>query len=62
MHCLSCDKLLSDWEATRKHQVTGEYLDLCNSCLKEVMSCVNIPVTHHDVFIEPDEEEEEDGF
>lgn len=36
MHCVSCDVLLSDFEATRKHAITGEFLDLCNTCLREI--------------------------
>ena len=45
MHCLSCDKLLSDYESTRKHAVTGEYLDLCNYCLRSVINIQPIPFT-----------------
>jgi hypothetical protein len=33
MRCVICDVLLSDFEATRKHADTGEYLDTCNKCL-----------------------------
>lgn len=36
MHCVCCDKLLNDFESTRKHAETGEYLDMCNGCLKDV--------------------------
>lgn len=43
MRCISCDEALSDYEATRKHKVTGKYLDLCNSCLSEVLSMAPIP-------------------
>ena len=32
MKCLSCDCILTDFEATRKYS-SGEYVDLCNSCL-----------------------------
>ena len=32
MRCLSCDKILNDYESTRKSAVTGEYYDLCNHC------------------------------
>lgn len=34
MHCLACDCLLSDFEATRKYE-NGEFIDLCNHCLHE---------------------------
>ena len=32
MRCLSCNDALSDQEATRRVQSTGEFLDLCNRC------------------------------
>jgi hypothetical protein len=34
MHCTCCDKELTDFEATRKHSETGEYLDMCNGCFR----------------------------
>ena len=34
--CYACDADLSDYEATRKSRVTGEYLDLCDHCFSEV--------------------------
>jgi hypothetical protein len=36
MRCLSCNKILSDFESTRKSANTGEYLDLCNSCFSDI--------------------------
>jgi len=33
MRCVICDVLLTDFEATRKHAETGEYLDTCSKCL-----------------------------
>lgn len=33
MRCKACDVALNDFEATRKSEKTGEYLDLCNRCL-----------------------------
>ena len=35
MRCQSCDCALTDQESVRKSINTGEYLDLCNSCLAE---------------------------
>lgn len=32
MRCSCCNRLLNDFEATRKSKVTGEYLDMCNKC------------------------------
>lgn len=31
MHCTVCDKLLNDYEATRK-TLDGKYLDMCQDC------------------------------
>lgn len=36
MRCLSCNVSLTDYESTRKSAVTGEYLDLCNSCFSSI--------------------------
>lgn len=32
MRCYCCDKVLSDFESTRKSVTTGDYLDMCNKC------------------------------
>lgn len=34
MRCVSCDSNLTDFESTRKGAMSGEYLDLCNQCIK----------------------------
>lgn len=36
MRCAACDRLLEDFETSRKSDVDGKYEDLCNSCYKEV--------------------------
>ena len=36
MRCLACNKILNDFEATRKSVTTGEYVDLCNHCFHDV--------------------------
>ena len=36
MRCLSCNKILNDFESTRKSALTGEYLDMCNHCFSEI--------------------------
>lgn len=36
MRCLSCDKNLTDFEATRKSVFSGEFIDLCNHCFASV--------------------------
>lgn len=40
MHCISCDKNLNDFEATRKHAVTEEYIDMCNKCFRDISNDV----------------------
>ena len=47
-HCISCDTVLSDFEATRKHAETNEYLDLCNKCLKEILA-----IQHFNFLVNP---------
>ena len=32
MRCLSCNKMLSDYEATRKYKGSKQFIDLCNLC------------------------------
>lgn len=40
MKCVCCDKTLNDYEATRRHALTNQFLDLCNRCMKDMP---NIP-------------------
>lgn len=53
MHCYICDDLLNDWEATLKSTVTGDYLDMCASCLASAeIVCTPDPNTIWDKDIE----------
>jgi hypothetical protein len=36
MHCRCCDRLLSEFEATRKNAMTMDYIDLCKVCFEDV--------------------------
>jgi len=36
MRCISCDRGLNDFEATRRVVSTGDFLDLCNKCYKDI--------------------------
>lgn len=36
MRCYCCDRNLSDMESVLKHPTTGEFLDTCRKCLKEI--------------------------
>ena len=35
MRCVCCNRNLNDWESTAKSALTGQYLDMCNKCIKE---------------------------
>ena len=52
MRCLSCNAILSDFEATRKSVNTGTYLDLCNHCYytisDDVVSLERDDLAHED--------------
>lgn len=52
MRCTCCDRLLNDFESTRKSKTTGEYLDTCNKCYKTIEDYV--PSTSSNDF-EPEE-------
>lgn len=34
--CIACDKILTDYELTRKSVETGEFIDLCSGCYKHI--------------------------
>lgn len=36
MHCVICDKNLKDHESVRRHAITGEFLDICDGCLRDI--------------------------
>lgn len=36
MHCVICDKNLKDHESVRRHGITGEFLDICDWCLRTI--------------------------
>lgn len=40
MHCVLCDALLTDFEATRRNAVTSEFLDICNHCFKDFKTII----------------------
>ena len=58
MHCKACDKMLNNYESTRKSKTTGEYLDLCSDCLSSVMEVVPITFSYKSDMVE---EESENG-
>ena len=40
MRCVCCNKQLSDYESTRRHALTREFLDMCNQCYIYVQDVV----------------------
>jgi len=54
MKCLSCDVILSDFEATRKYAGSGQFVDLCNKCFKTIDSDV-VTTERTDLFYEDGE-------
>ena len=36
MRCIACDKLLSEFESTRRSIISGEFMDLCNKCYSNI--------------------------
>jgi hypothetical protein len=53
MHCRACDTLLSDFESTRRNANTFEFVDLCNSCFKEVKHIIPV-IERKDLITEED--------
>lgn len=42
MRCLSCDVVLSDFEATRKYEDTQHYVELCNKCFSTISDEISV--------------------
>ena len=36
MRCQCCNKILNDYESTRRHTITNQFLDICNKCIKDL--------------------------
>ena len=65
MRCVACNKVLSDFESTRKSVNTGEYLDLCNHCFHTIQG--DAPSTEREdlrdeeiIYDDDDDEHEEE--
>lgn len=61
MRCYCCDKLLSDFESTRKSVTTGEYLDMCNKCYSTIKDELHAE-ERYDLFDGDEEELEDESF
>ena len=61
MHCVACNKLLTDFEATRKNALTMDYIDLCRVCFEDVKGLFPVLerkdlLTQSDLDLEGDED------
>ena len=36
MRCIACNKLLSEFESTRRSLMSGDFMDLCNKCYANI--------------------------
>jgi hypothetical protein len=55
MRCLCCNHALTDFESTRKHAVTGMFIDLCQQCFKTVQSDSHLPTKDRQDLISADD-------
>lgn len=46
MKCICCNKSLSDFESTRRHGITNEFLDMCAACLRSVQEVAYITTSN----------------
>lgn len=59
MRCRCCDKILNDYELTRKDPETGVHLDTCSGCLREIRESLREWDTdgyRYDVLLDVDKE------
>ncbi len=61
MRCSCCNKILSDYESTRKFKKSGDYVDMCNECFRHIEEDVQV-VERDDLDLDeygvPDSDEE----
>jgi hypothetical protein len=68
MRCLCCNRNLSDYESTLKSLTTGDYMDTCVKCLKDLDIAVvgngkattEVPMEDDDLYEETYEEPDEE--
>ena len=53
MHCTACDKLLTDYEATREDAHTFKFIDLCKTCFEDIKPFVSV-IDRKDLITEQD--------
>jgi len=44
MRCTCCNAALTDYEATVRHGITRQFLEMCSTCLKSVDAYIPIQV------------------
>jgi RNase P subunit RPR2 len=42
MRCKACDKMLSDYESTRRSIDSDEFIDLCNNCYSSIRNDIQV--------------------
>jgi len=62
MHCVACNKLLTDFEATRRNAITKDFVDLCKVCFEDVKGLFPVIerkdlVTQSDLDLDGDEDD-----
>ena len=57
--CRSCNAKMSVADMKRKHAETGEYFDLCGTCLREVIAIVDLPIIGDRGFYSEKEKDDE---
>ena len=59
MHCSCCDRLLTEFESTRRNANTFQFIDLCKVCFEDVKPFVPT-IDRTDLMTEADLDEEQD--
>ena len=44
MRCTCCDAILNDYEATMRHAITKQFIEICGTCLKTIDAYIPIQV------------------
>ena len=58
MHCTACDRLLTEFESTRRNANTFQFIDLCKVCFEDVKAFVPT-IDRKDLITEADLDEPE---
>lgn len=61
MHCTACDRLLTEFESTRRNANTFQFIDLCKVCFEDVKAFVPT-IDRKDLISEADLDEIDDDM